>query len=100
MHAPSPRFLQSLLTLATALGLGVTPARTDEPRPRGLAGFDATIKPEHRRHWAFQPVRRPPVPTVRNKAWVRNPIDAFVMAGLEARDWRTSPPAEPRALLR
>ena len=37
-------------------------------------------KPEEdpKNHWAFQKVARPPVPTVRNSAWVRNPIDAFI----------------------
>ena len=51
-------------------------------------------------HWAFQPVRRPSVPAVRSKTWVRNPIDAFVLAKLEQRGWRPSDPAKPRALLR
>src|SRR5947208_1774096 len=36
------------------------------------------------RHWAFEPPRRPPLPAVRNAAWVRNPIDHFVLARLEA----------------
>src|SRR5262245_23265767 len=34
-------------------------------------------------HWAFRPVTRPAVPEVINKAWVKNPIDAFVLARLE-----------------
>ncbi len=51
-------------------------------------------------HWAFQPVRRPGVPQVSDSEWVRNPIDAFVLAKLEQRGWRPSDPAKPRALLR
>ena len=51
-------------------------------------------------HWAFQPARRPEVPAVRNAGWVRNPIDAFVLARLEQRAWKPSDPAKPRALLR
>lgn len=51
-------------------------------------------------HWSFQPVRRPEVPRVRDQAWVRNPIDAFVLSKLEARNWKPSPPAPPTALLR
>ncbi len=35
------------------------------------------------KHWAFQPVKRPPLPKVKNQAWVRNPIDAFVAAKQE-----------------
>src|SRR5215212_8111705 len=34
-------------------------------------------------HWAFRPVKRPEVPAVQNNGWVRNPIDAFVLARLE-----------------
>src|SRR5262249_21889354 len=40
------------------------------------------------------------VPRVQNTAWVRNPIDAFVLERLEKEGWRPSPPAAPHALLR
>jgi hypothetical protein len=51
-------------------------------------------------HWAFQPVRAPIVPAVRDRAWVRTPIDAFVLARLEAEGLRPAPPADKRTLLR
>jgi mono/diheme cytochrome c family protein len=51
-------------------------------------------------HWAFQPVRRPTAPAVRNRAWVRNPIDQFILARLEARGLSPNPPALPRELIR
>ncbi len=35
-------------------------------------------------HWSFIPPQRPELPTVRRSNWVRNPIDAFVLARLEA----------------
>src|SRR5690349_23748590 len=31
-------------------------------------------------HWAFKAPVRPVIPQVRNKRWVRNPIDAFILA--------------------
>jgi hypothetical protein len=65
-----------------------------------LARYDAAVKPAARRHWAFQPVRPVSVPAVRDADWVQSPIDAFVLARLEARGWKPSPAAEPRALLR
>lgn len=34
-------------------------------------------------HWAFIPPQRPPLPVVKDKAWPRNPIDAFILARLE-----------------
>ena len=51
-------------------------------------------------HWAFQAPRRPEVPAVKESGWVRNPIDRFVLAGLEAAGYRHSPEADRRALIR
>src|SRR5439155_473467 len=75
----------------------------DQPRSREqaqLARYDALIKPSHRKHWSFRPVRRPAVPRVRAAGWLRNPIDAFILAGLEKKGWKPSPAAPPRAILR
>jgi hypothetical protein len=52
------------------------------------------------RHWAFQPVRQPAVPAVRDQSWVRTPIDAFVLARLEQQGLKPAAPADRRALLR
>jgi mono/diheme cytochrome c family protein len=60
---------------------------------------DAKPAPQRSDHWSFQPISRPRVPDA-NSAWVRNPIDAFILAKLQARGWKPAPPAEPRALLR
>ena len=38
---------------------------------------------EAKKHWAFQPVKRPVVPQVRNANWVKGDIDRFVLARLE-----------------
>jgi hypothetical protein len=51
-------------------------------------------------HWAFLPPRRPAVPNVRNRAWVRNPIDAFVALEQEARGLHPAPEADRRTLIR
>lgn len=52
------------------------------------------------RPWYAAPVKRPALPRVRNGAWVRTPIDAFILAGLESRGLSPSPPADRRALIR
>ncbi|HKB03687.1 MAG TPA: DUF1549 and DUF1553 domain-containing protein [Gemmataceae bacterium] len=62
--------------------------------------YDAKIKPKDRAHWAFQPVRAPAVPAVRDAAWLRTPIDAFVLAKLEANGRVPAPSASPRAIVR
>jgi hypothetical protein len=53
-----------------------------------------------RRHWAFQRPVPPAVPAVRNAAWVRNPIDAFVAAQHEQRGLVPAAAAEKAVLLR
>ncbi|HSU52635.1 MAG TPA: PSD1 and planctomycete cytochrome C domain-containing protein [Candidatus Dormibacteraeota bacterium] len=55
---------------------------------------------EGRKHWAFKAPVRPPVPQLRDKKWVRTPIDAFVLAKLEREKLRPSAPADRRTLLR
>jgi hypothetical protein len=51
-------------------------------------------------HWSFQPVRRPPVPAVKDSTWVRNAIDAFVLSKLESQGLQPAPHATPMSLLR
>lgn len=65
-----------------------------------LARYDAKITAADRSHWAFQPVVRPQVPTVKNDAWCRTPIDRFILAKLEEKGWSPSPSPPPRVLLR
>ncbi len=51
------------------------------------------------KHWSFvRPERTAPPRTA--SPWVRNPVDAFVLAKLESRGLAPSPEAEPRTLLR
>ena len=51
-------------------------------------------------HWAFVPPVRPDPPPVQRKEWVRNPIDAFVLARLEAEGLQPAPEADRRTLAR
>jgi len=50
--------------------------------------------------WALQPLTDPVPPAVRDAAWVRSPIDQFILAKLEARGLSPSRSAAPQALLR
>jgi len=52
------------------------------------------------RHWAFEKPQRPPLPAVRNQAWVRNGIDAFVLARLEKEGLAPAPEASKETLIR
>ncbi len=53
-----------------------------------------------RKHWAYQAIAPVPVPTVKAADRVRTPIDAFLLAKLEAKGLGYAPPADPRTLLR
>jgi hypothetical protein len=55
---------------------------------------------EFERHWAFIPPKRTKPPRVKNKKWVRNPIDAFVLRRLEGEGIEPSPEADSETLLR
>ncbi len=50
--------------------------------------------------WAFRKPQRSPVPPVKNAAWVRTPIDAFILAKLEAEHMAPAPPADKLTLVR
>jgi mono/diheme cytochrome c family protein len=51
-------------------------------------------------HWSFRPLARPEIPIVTNEAWIRNPVDRFVLARLEDEGLEPSPEADRRALAR
>ncbi len=51
-------------------------------------------------HWSFVPPRRPAAPPVKHRPWVRNPIDAFILARLEREGLAPAPEAERGILIR
>src|SRR5262245_53948065 len=46
-----------------------------------------------KKHWAYIKPVRPPLPEVKDRAWVRNPSDAFILARLEKEGLTPSPDA-------
>ena len=56
--------------------------------------------PQAKPLWSLKPVVKPAIPKVQLKGWVRNPIDAFVLAKLEANRLHPSPAADRRTLIR
>jgi hypothetical protein len=51
-------------------------------------------------HWAFAPPKAPARPVLKHEAWVKQPLDAFVLARLEQEGLRPSPEAEGLPWLR
>ena len=58
------------------------------------------ITSAQRKFWSFQPVRKPEIPTVKDTAWVKTPVDNFVLARLEKEGMRPVPAADKNVLLR
>jgi len=50
--------------------------------------------------WSLQPVKKPATPVVQGKQWVKNPIDAFVLAQLEEKQLQPNKPTDKVTLLR
>jgi hypothetical protein len=70
------------------------------PMPMGGAAKLTGLTGKAREHWAFQPVTKPTVPEVKNKAWVKTPIDAFILSKLEEKGLQPNPSASPESFLR
>ena len=66
----------------------------------GLLSGAVTNAPPPQKHWSFQPVRKPAVPAVKNVAWVKSPVDTFILAKIEERKWQPAPAASPAEWLR
>ena len=70
------------------------------PVPQNGGKADATPKGDAQAHWAFVPPKDQPVPQVKASSWVKNAIDSFVLAKLEAQNLHPSNPADKRTLIR
>src|SRR5438445_1532590 len=87
-------------------GPGLTPEETGRLRAwidQGALWPEAAERASSNRkanHWSLRRVARPAVPSVRDASWVRNPVDAFVLAKLESEHIQPSPEADKTALIR
>src|SRR5262245_3058195 len=74
------------------------PAITPEQAELLKRWIDAGAK--YDQHWAYVKPVRPNIPGVKNAAWVRNPIDAFIAQGHERNGFAPAPEADKVTLLR
>ena len=89
LGAPDPRVATSAPTAKPAAG---DPHSGTAPTGMSIA--------DGRQFWSFKPVGNPAVPKVQHADWVQNPIDAFLLAKLEAQGLEPAPPADARTLIR
>jgi hypothetical protein len=95
----------NLLTTWVKEGLPWTPgsrapeaASVERPKPE-IPAARAARNPS-RNGWSLRPVSRPAVPRVKREEWCRTPIDAFILARLEALGLEPAPPADRMTLIR
>ncbi len=71
-----------------------------EDDPSAKQATSAERKRPKSEHWAFNPPVRPSLPAVHREPWVKNPVDRFVLAKLEAEGIEPSPEADRATLIR
>lgn len=86
------RAFVAVWVIPLALPLAICAQNKDEP-------IEPPVKEIDRNHWAFRKPVRPDPPNVTSN-WIRNPIDAFVLAKLKTSGLAPSQPADPLTLLR
>ncbi len=59
-----------------------------------------SVSEADRQFWSFAPLKKSPLPPVKNEAWCRTPIDRFVLASLEAKGLAPNTLADRRKLIR
>jgi len=87
------RLVCSVAAVALATALGIAATNISEEK------YTQT----ERRHWAFQPRSQPEIPVFKaaaDKAWVKNPIDAFILNRLKQAGLSHAPLANRQALIR
>ncbi|MCE9532097.1 MAG: DUF1553 domain-containing protein [Planctomycetes bacterium] len=67
--------------------------------PKASAKTDLSVE-AGRKHWAFQPLKSRAAPVVKNKEWVKKPIDAWILLEMEKQGLSPSQPAARRVMLR
>ncbi len=70
-----------------------------KPAQAAEAGAAEAAEPKSKL-WSYQPVKAPAIPAVKQQDWVRTPIDALVLAPMEAKQLTPSPDADRAAFIR
>ncbi len=87
-----------IATLTRWVERGVPWAAETAPQTTGVT-TDFNLK-ERAKHWSFQPLKRTPIPTVKDAGWPRSTADRFLLAKLEAEGLHPAGDADKRTLLR
>mgnify|MGYP000516365812 CR=1 FL=1 len=95
---------KAYLALLLSVSMGtLAVAAEDKQADSTAAAPAAATKPASsasKPHWSWQPVQAQFVPIVKQKEWTRSPLDAFVIAKIEAKGLAPSPDADRGTFIR
>ncbi len=75
-------------------------AAAEEKPPIPAAETTEVVRPASKPHWAWQPFYAQFAPAVAQKDWIRSPLDAFVLAKIEAKGLKPSAEADRATFIR
>jgi hypothetical protein len=87
---------QQITDLTEWVNMGAPDPRTGGTVAAKLSG----LTDKARAHWAYQPIKPQAIPVVKNTAWVKTPVDSFIMAKLEANGLTPNKAASKEVLMR
>jgi hypothetical protein len=75
-------------------------AAEGQPGNQTVASTTEAPKPASKPHWSWQPVQAQFIPNVKQKDWLRTPLDAFVLTKIEAKGLTPSKDADRATFIR
>ncbi|MQA20130.1 DUF1549 and DUF1553 domain-containing protein [Rugamonas rivuli] len=81
------------LSIAVLLSFSAVLSAAPDDAPKAAA-------PANNKAWAYTTPQQPAAPIVKQKSWVRTPVDAFVLAKLEEKGLKPSPDADRATFIR
>src|SRR5690349_18960563 len=101
LQASSRYSMRRAISILTAgvLFVGSSPAAPDDTKIAPLGVYKGT----ERAYWAFQPRQKTAPPSFTSPAdiaWIRTPIDAFILDGLKKAGLRPAPEADRASMIR
>lgn len=92
-------YIAMFLSVSTA---ALAIAAESQPIQPATQGAEATkpTSPSSKPHWSWQPVQAQFIPIVKQKEWVRSPLDAFVLAKLEGKGLTPAKEADRATFIR
>ena len=88
-------YVAVLMAFSTAASYALDEKESAKPQGEQTAAKSAPVK-----LWSWQPVQDQAVPAVKQQAWVRTPVDAFILAQLESKNIKPSPEVDRATFIR